>query len=460
MEKIIIGLVYSSLVLLAKYLYSVRQLYAVVPKLYKVSELSSNGSISEINIINKGKKVEENITLQLNKNMKCELLASNSSDVTVKDNLITIQRLHAKSNLSLILASDDEEITKDKLISLSSKECKGEIIKSIEEIPPNYFNIAMFVIVAFSLFIILFWYSEIKLYTEKIFNPQQKITKKTDVSVHPDTKSIIKLDTTNIKVKKTEKQLLLDKTKINIQNKGWKNIDRYLASDLSHSYSSQEFPIRHIETKIDGKLVRYKFEIINKTALPLEITIDGMPNIPTKEFGNNSWYNHYKSVNISTMSKKIVTVESLRQKNDFVNIKFIIEYGNEFIHGLIQKLPLKPWKKLSDDEITTRISGKWKFSRTRTYGEVVYNDDGTYVSNVWFDFNKEKKHFVHKGKWYIQNSNLYHDSVEQHKMPYSKGMKENTKVIDITKHRLVLNDEEDNLFMVRYRIKEDMNTTK
>jgi hypothetical protein len=460
MERLIIGLVYSSLVLLAKYLYGVRQLYAVVPKLYKVSELSSNGSISEINIINKGKKVEENITLQLNKNMKCELLASNSSDVTVKDNLITIPRLHAKSDVSLILASDDEEITKDKLISLSSKECKGEIIKSIDEIPPNYFNIAMFTIVVFSLFIILFWYDEIKLYTEKIFNTEQKITKEFNVSVDPDTKSILKLGTTNIKVKKTEKQLLLDKTKVNIQNKGWKNIDKYLASDFSHSYTYQEFPIRHIETKIDGKLAKYKFEIINKTALPLEVTINGMPNISIKEFKNNNWYNHYESVKIATMSKKIVTVDSLRQKNDFVNIQFIIRYGSEYIHGLIQKLQLKPWKKLSDDEITTRLTGKWKFSRTRMYGEVEYNDDGTYVSNVWFDLNKEKKFFIHKGEWHILNTNLYHNSIEQHKMPYSKGMKKNTKVIDITKHRLVLNDEEDNLFMVRYRIKEDMNTTK
>jgi len=460
MVKIIIGLVYSSLVLLAKYLYGVRQLYAVVPKLYKVSELSSNGSIAEINIINKGKNVEENITLQLNKNIKCELLASNSSDVTVKDNLIMIPRLHAKSEVSLILASDDEEITKDKLMSLSSKECKGDIIKSIEDIPLNYFNIAMFVIVVFSLFIISFWYKEIELYTEKIFNTKQKITKEISASVYSDTKSIIKLHTPDIKVKKTDKQLLLDKIKVNMQNKGWNNIDKYLASDLSNSYSSQEFPIRHIETKIDGKLVRYKFEIINKTALPLKVFINTMPNLEIKEYKNNNWYNYRESFKIATMSKKIVTVESLRDKNDSVNIKFTIEYGNEYIHSLIQKLQVKPWKKLTDNELKISLVGKWKFGKRRMYGEVIYHSDSTYVSNLWFDLNKEKKHFMLKGKWNILNGTLYHKNIEQHKIPYPKGMKENTKVIDITKHRLVLNDEEDNLFMVRYRIKVDINTTK
>lgn len=96
-EKITIGLVLFTVTSIIAYLFRMRQLYVVVPKLFRHSQISNEGSLCELLVYNKGNQVEEDIQVSLDPELKGELLASSSSDIVksayVESQLVTSFKL-------------------------------------------------------------------------------------------------------------------------------------------------------------------------------------------------------------------------------------------------------------------------------------------------------------------------------------------------------------------------------
>jgi len=262
--KILIGLAVFAVTSIVAYLFRMRQLYTVVPKLYKTSFLSEKGSVSELIIFNRGNKTEENVTLEFDENIKCELLGANISNVKISDSLVEIDRLHAKSEASLILLVENGILSKDTINSLSSKECKGKAYKTVDEMPINSSYVAM-MIIGFVVIACLFnW------------GPEAYNT----------------LNNKWVSYRYTY-----------ISQQGWKNIDDYLSSDLRDSYSNQEFPFRFISytTNDKKKTITIKYEAINKTAIPVDFRIQTEKEVTDENTSDiTKWYS---SKEISPLSK-------------------------------------------------------------------------------------------------------------------------------------------------------------
>ncbi len=290
--KIIIGLVVFSLSSIVAYLFRMRQLYTVVPKLYRTSFLSEKGSVSELIIYNRGNKTEEDIVLEIDQEMKCELLGANSSDIKLVGNTVQLTRLHAKNEASLILLVENGILTDEKLTSLSSKDCKGKIYKKTDEVPPSSSHVALSIIGLIAIISVFTWGPTFYNYLNNKW-----ISYKYSYVVE----------------------------------KGWKGIDKYLSSDFMDSYSDQEFPLRFIGYKRVGKIINISYEAINKSALPISVFIKSNTDYSKNEDESYWWFSGKK---IQPLSKEIITVKGLRPKIGIVKPKFNIRYGDEFIYGI------------------------------------------------------------------------------------------------------------------------------
>lgn len=101
--KIIIGLILFVVSSIIAYLFKMRQLYVASPKLYRHAPVSSSGSLCEIIVYNKGNQSEENIKVNFDPDLKIELLASNSNDITLDGFTLNVDRLHKGCEVSVML---------------------------------------------------------------------------------------------------------------------------------------------------------------------------------------------------------------------------------------------------------------------------------------------------------------------------------------------------------------------
>jgi hypothetical protein len=297
-EKIVAGAALFILTSLVTYAFKARQLYAVVPKLHKKSFLSDGGSVAELVVYNKGAKVEENISLEIRQELKCELLASNSSSAVINDNVIEIDRIHSHSEISMILMVEGEALSYDDLTSLSSKEIKGSFYKKVEEIPPRATDIATSITIIALFCGALYWGGDAYKYLESKY---------------------------------------LRYNYSNIFDTGWRNISDYLASDLSESYSSQEFPVRFLGVEVGKEKLLVNYEIINKSSLPINV------NIRDSQYSNYDIKTGlpFESIDVDPMEKKNLTVEYSSNKQEFLKLNASIDFGDEYIYGLEHNIDIK-----------------------------------------------------------------------------------------------------------------------
>lgn len=288
LDKIIIGFVLFIVTSVLTYLFKMRQLYAISPKLFKFSPISKNGSLCEVIIFNRGNQVEEEIRIDIDSALKIELVASNSSDLVVENSTLSINRLHKGDEISALLLVENGIIDHSKLIKLTSKNTTGKIVKKMEEVPPNYAKLFLVTISFLLLFPTMF-------YGIKGYETYQEYK-------------------VNLELKQ-------------IYNLGWTNLLNYYNSDLSKSYSNQEFPITFLGK--DKNKAELLFEVYNKTAIPLRISIDGT-------FRKKDDYKYYKSLTIEPMSKinfSMLVPEKSNENNKF-EYSFSFKFGSEFLYDI------------------------------------------------------------------------------------------------------------------------------
>lgn len=232
--KIGIGIFLFVITSITAYLFRMRQLYATSPKLYRHASISRDGSMCEVLVYNRGNQVEEDIRVDLPPELKCELVAASSPNISYKDSTLKIERLHKWQNASMLLLVENGILDVGKL-SINSKHIAGRVVKTEDSVPPNYAAVFLGIVFMFCLMGGIFsvptlWENGRDAYTK------YKLAK--------------------------------------LMDGGWTGLESYVTSDLRDSYTDQEFPLRLESQKVDGKLLRATFAIHNKTALPLKVSAD------------------------------------------------------------------------------------------------------------------------------------------------------------------------------------------
>lgn len=307
-EGIIIGFILFIMTSITAYIFKIKQLYVSSRKLYGESALSEKGSLSEIVIANHGNQVEEDIKVILSPDIKCELIASSSANVQVlSENIIILDRLHAKSQISLLLLIEKDELKNSEIIEITSSSHKGKIIDTITTIPPNFGQIAIFIFALISFIIALFYMPKIYDVIEQSFIEEEYAT---------------------------------------IINEGWENIGRYTSSDLAENYSKQEFPIRYIDQNITDKIITLTFEVINKSSTPIEITLSTNEEfqILQKPYISKARIialNYTDAVIAPLAKQSLVLLVKKKDNLEIVQVKLSIKHGEEFIYDITKKIKVK-----------------------------------------------------------------------------------------------------------------------
>lgn len=291
-EKIVVGLVLFVVTSVVAYLFRMRQLYVVTPKLFRHAPISQSGSLCELIVYNKGNQVEEDIQVSLDPDIKAELLASSATGIKLTGSMLDIERLHKGSEASMMLLVENGVLDSSKIMSISSKGTKGRVCKKVNDIPPNFAWYFLSLTLAIGIFPGLY-------YGSKAYSA--------------------------LNAAYVEYKLQLP------YKSGWANLSTYYSSDLRQSYSNQEFPVRFVGRQIDkAKNVTLTFDVFNKTAIPLTIYVN--KNGERKSLSSP----YFSSEDILPMSQKSLTVRppDPTAESPQPDIEFSFKSGGEFLYGI------------------------------------------------------------------------------------------------------------------------------
>lgn len=289
--KLLVGIISSFIVIFLTYIFKRRQLYVVTENLYRTSEITNKGVLCEISIFNRGRQIEEDIKVSLDNSLKYELLAFNDSNMSLDKNVIKIARLHKKSKVSVLLLVENGDFSFNQILQADSKTQKGKVIEKVEDIPPNLFDL-IFVLFLFVPLIgagawVGYLYNDTNTDVDKDILLDKKINFIETGEYY--------VSTENLRLKKM----------------GWLNLIDYERSKLSKSYLGTEFPIRFYEKRVveDGKVI-FAFELINKTALPFEVSVDIANKSFIQEMENTIQF-YRSSDEIQPLSKQLIITKPL-----------------------------------------------------------------------------------------------------------------------------------------------------
>ena len=232
--KIAPGVILFVITSITAYLFRMRQLYATSPKLYRHASISKDGSMCEVLVFNRGNQVEEDIRVDLPPELRCELLASSATGVSLSASTLQIERPHKLKSVSALLLVENGILDSTKMI-VASKHTSGRVAKNQESIPPNYAFMFLGIVFAVSIF------------TGLLSLPMV-------LESGRDTYTKFKLSK------------LIDS--------GWSGLGPYISSDIRDSYSDQEFPLHFESQRISGNQLHALFSVYNKTALPMKVYAD------------------------------------------------------------------------------------------------------------------------------------------------------------------------------------------
>lgn len=294
-EKIIIGLCLFAVTSVLAYLFKMRQLYVVVPKLYRHSAVSENGTICELIILNRGAQVEHDIQVNIDQELKCELLASSSAELTLEGSTIKVDRLHRQSEISAMLLIENGLFDSTKITAISSKDVKGVAHRTLAEVPPNAAR-------SFMMFVLFLSVLPGMYYGEKTY--------------------------TWVRAEWTQRQLT------ELYKLGWSDLATYAESDFRSSYSNGEFPIAFVRQYVEDGILKVEYDVMNKSALPLKVYSDQKSEI---ERTKDKVPPFFSSVEVPPLTKRklIAKAPIPSELGDRIKVEFSISSGKEFLPSTI-----------------------------------------------------------------------------------------------------------------------------
>lgn len=232
-EQLIVGLVVVLVGTVIVFIFKIRQLYISVPRLFLKTKLSDNGNIAELKIFNKSKMMEEDIIINLNNELKYEILSTTLDDLKVYEKKLLISRLSPSDEISVLLLIENGNFSENDIKSILSKTTKGKVIRQ-ENLPPNYGNLLVI-----ALLVIFLIFAPTELFN--LYNNYQLNEAKKEYSF--------------------------------LERKGFYNYDRYLKSEIIKFYSKTEFPIYQISKAQEEDLIILEYRLINNLATEMDISI-------------------------------------------------------------------------------------------------------------------------------------------------------------------------------------------
>lgn len=290
-EKIVVGLLLFILTSVLAYLFKMRQLYVAAPKLFRHAPITKEGSLCELIVYNKGNQVEEQVLVELDPDLKAELLASSSSDITLSGSTLKVERLHKGCEASAMLLVEHGILDSSRIVLVSSKATKGTICKRIVDVPPNYAR-------SFLVFLAIAGFVPGLIYGSQAFD--------------------------RLYEKYVEYKLAA------AYKSGWQGLVSYYDSDFRRSYGNQEFPVRLVGVQNDRvKEVGLKFEVYNKTALPLAVYAD-------RKSRDKVGSPYFASVDVAPMSKAtlLAPLAPPEPETKTQAVDFSFNNGSEFLYKI------------------------------------------------------------------------------------------------------------------------------
>lgn len=288
--KIIVTIVAALLASAIIGLVKKRRLFLVVPKLFSFSQLSDKGKIIELTIINRGFKTEEKIEIQLNPTCTYELVASTDGSTVLHKNKISVERLSGEDEITAIVLTEGKEFTREDIISVSSKETKGKLVKRLEDILPSSRLILIFIIIFGLFFSFIFSLPTILEFVRK------------DISA-------------GVKELKVQKNFH--------KGEGWMITESYYESGISKYYKENELPIQ-VDSPIRREdTVSVTINISNKTEKILKL--DGKLISPAgviDDLRDQGWF--YDEIIFPSDQKKktLVAYLPMKYKHQLLILKF------------------------------------------------------------------------------------------------------------------------------------------
>lgn len=233
LEKVLVGLSIPLVVALIVYIFKIRQLYLLVPKMFgHENALSSKGKIVEIRVWNRGKAMEEDVHVEMPPQLSYTLLASDQAGMKLDSNRLTLARLSPLSEASAVLLAEGEFTAEGFAPSLTSKAAKGTVLKRIEDLPGNFGHIAVSVALVFGLMIGIFSLGTGAIKAWEDFQARRWTAQTKD---------------------------------------GWK-LGNFAASNFSESYNGSDFPVAIKSITRKGDKISVTFTLANKATNDVEFS--------------------------------------------------------------------------------------------------------------------------------------------------------------------------------------------
>lgn len=288
LERIAIAVSVFAITSILAYLFKMRQLYSATPTLYKTTPISGTGSLYELYIYNRGNAVEENVTAEIDPNLRCELLASNMSNLELRESRISIDRLHKGREASALLLIENGKFSASSIISLSSSHATGKTFERKEDVPDNYAKLFLYIVILIG---------------------------------------IIPAFSFAVTIAGSIEQRYIENKLDEIYKLGWSNLGEYYDSDLKVSYSNQEFPVRFRSLSLEKDGQYLNFDVFNKSAIPLEVFAD-------KEVREDGDYRYVSKTEIDPMNKASIKIR-WDSTSDSPTYTFSFGHGGENIWDIV-----------------------------------------------------------------------------------------------------------------------------
>lgn len=300
--KIISGIAIALIVALIVYVFKIKQLYLRVPRLFGYGGLTGKGKLVEMQAVNRGRSMEEDVHIDMPPNLTYELIASDHTDVKLENNKIVLSRIPPKTEVSMILLAEGSIESETFSPTITSKTSMGKVLKENADVPPNYGN----VLINTLLFIISFGIAS--------YLPAKYIAYKAHLAT----------------------QQYHDRYSFLFDN-GWDHFDVFTSSDYAQSYGKSEFPLVFTGVKKTAKnAYQLSFMATNKTTsvLTISASYDGGPDVFCAALGVSSPAN----TTINPLSAKPILISytpSQNKKLPDTSIGFSIKFSNRSYWGTI-----------------------------------------------------------------------------------------------------------------------------
>ncbi len=266
-EKLVVALLATVLGALLLYVFRLRQLYVVIPRLFSVSQLTSTGRMVELRVYNKSRGTEEDVAVSLEPSRIYEIVASTDATSSLKSAVIHIPRIPPGDDYSVLLLVENGDLTKDHVSTVSSKTTKGKVLPKIEDVPPNAGNVLLAIL------------------------------------------AVVLIAGGPIAAKEQYDQWRLAHTLAEmdyLKENGWSNYEGYADSDLVRSYGKGEFPIYQMDVRRVGDAIIVPFKVVNNTAG--EMKVIATPDQPYRESDPEPWRSGMAFKDVEPMGNEVVEI--------------------------------------------------------------------------------------------------------------------------------------------------------